>query len=88
MSTLDDMKEERREEVRRALAQKGLLVGDEARVRVEPMTMQRAIAGTVVRLFEVHDANVTVETKYGVLVNIPEYCLFPMPKPWPTARER
>jgi len=81
MSLLDDMKEERREEVRRNLAQKGLLVGDKARVRVEPLTMQRAIAGTVVRLFEVHDANVTVETKYGILVNIPEHCLFPMPKP-------
>lgn len=80
MSILDDMKEERREEVRRNLAEKGLLIGDQARVRIEPLTSERHIAGTVVRLFDIHDANVTVETKDARLVNIPESCLFSMPK--------
>ena len=80
MSRLDDMMEERREEVRRNLAEKGLLVGDEARVQVAPLTMERGIDGCVVKLYAIHDANVTVERYDGVLVNIPESYLFPMPK--------
>lgn len=56
---------------------RGLAEGDKARVEKAPLTVERGLAHKRVKIYEIHDANVTVETN-GLLTNIPASYLYPI----------
>ncbi len=56
---------------------RGLSEGEQARVELSPLTIERGVAHKVVTIHEVHDHNVTVEHDGGLLTNIPASTLYP-----------